>query len=73
VFALDGIDPRSWSAADRYAVAYLMLKRQYASDPHLLRELYELVGDKNALAALDRATMHQPAQVEVSDVRPRNG
>lgn len=67
------MDWRSWSAADRTAVAYLMLKRQYRNDPHALRELYELVGDTDAIAALDRQIMGQGSSVEVTDVRPRNG
>lgn len=73
MFALDGIDWRAWSAADRSSVAYLLLKRQYAGDPHLLRGLYELVGDTDALAALDRGILGQPAQVEVPDVGVRRG
>lgn len=59
MFALEGIDWRGWTAADRTAVAYLMLKRQNKDNPAGLRELYELVGDKAALAALDRSIMGQ--------------
>jgi hypothetical protein len=51
----------------------MLLQRLLKDDHKALRELYELVEDKDALAALDRETLHQPAQVEVTDVRPRNG
>ena len=63
MFALDGLDWRSWSAADFASVSYLMLRRQYAHDPTELRNLYLLVDDLDAVAALDREIMGQPRQV----------
>lgn len=66
VFVLDGLDPRSWSAADRAAVAYLLLKRQYRDDPTALRELLLLADDKAAVADLDRQIMGQ-AKTIVTD------
>lgn len=62
MFSLDGLDWRSWTAADRAAVTFLLLKRQYktAGDHQALRELFTLVDDKAALAALDREIMGQP-------------
>lgn len=72
MFALDGIDPRGWTAADRAAVAYLLAK-QNTTDKTALRELYELADDRKALAVLDRQIMGQPETVEVTDVRPRHG
>lgn len=65
-FALEGIDWRGWTAADRVAVAYLMLQRQNADDKTALRSLYELVEDKHALAALDNQTIHG-SQTVVTD------
>lgn len=65
MFALEGIDWRAWTAADRCAVAFLMLKRQYkaSGDNGSLRELYLLVEDRNAVAELDRQIMGQTGQV----------
>jgi hypothetical protein len=68
VFALDyGVDPRSWSAADRAAIAFLLLKREYRNDTDSLRELFLLVDDKAAVAAIDRQKMGQPDRVEVGE------
>lgn len=58
-FALAGIDWRSWTAADRAAVTYLMLKRQCADDTAALRELLLLADDREAVAELDRNIMNQ--------------
>jgi hypothetical protein len=73
MFALEGIDWRGWSAADRAAVAFLLLKRQNRDDPTMLRELFVLVEDSDAVAELDRQMMSQPRQVEATNVRPRHG
>lgn len=62
--ALAGVEWRTWSAADRVSATYVLLKRNLSGDA--LRDLYELVGDKDAVAAMDRETMGQPAQVEVT-------
>lgn len=69
MFALEGIDPRQWTPADRCAVSFLLLKRAYrsAGDMAGLRNLYELVEDREALAALDREIMGQGRQVEVTN------
>lgn len=64
VWALDGVDWRGWTAADRAAVTYVMLKRQHSSDPQALRELYEMVGDTAALATLDRSIMGQTKTIQ---------
>jgi hypothetical protein len=66
VFALDGIDWRGWSAADRTAIAYLLLKRQHHNNPTVLRELYELAGDTAALAELGRQGMGQDSTIETT-------
>lgn len=60
MFALDGIDWRSWTAADRVAATFLLLKRQYkrSGDTQALRDLYLLVGDKAAVAAIDNQIIH---------------
>jgi hypothetical protein len=63
-FALAGIDWRSWTAADRAAVTYMMLRRQYAGDHAALRELFELADDRDALAALARANMGQTPTIQ---------
>lgn len=64
-FALAGVDWRSWSAADRAAVAYRLAK-QRTTDPKALRTLYELVDDKDAIAELDRSNMGQARTVETT-------
>lgn len=65
-FALTGIDWRSWSAADQASVSYLLLQRQYATDKASLRDLYELAGDKEAVAEIDRSNMGQPPKIETT-------
>lgn len=60
--AISGVDWRSWSAADRVNATYLLLKRNLDTDG--LRELYRFVGDKNALAAMDREIMGQPSTIQ---------
>jgi hypothetical protein len=72
-FALAGLDWRSWSAADRAAVTFLMLKRQHGDDPVALRALYVMVDDTEAVAEMDRQKMSQPAQVAVQTVGVRRG
>lgn len=68
MFALDGLDWRSWTAADRAAATYLLLKRQYRSTKNLdaLRELFLLAGDVEAVAALDREKMGQTPTIETT-------
>lgn len=63
------MDWRSWTAADRVSAGYVLLRRILTGDD--LRVLYEVVGDKDALAAMDRETMKQPAQVPVADIGVR--
>lgn len=70
MWALEGADWRSWSAADRAAVVFLILKR-IAKEPQERRELFELVEDYEAVAAIDREKMGQSSQVEVPDVAVR--
>lgn len=64
VLALEGVNWRQWSAADFASVGYRLLRRA-ASTPDQLRELFELVGDRDALAALDREIMGQGSMIEV--------
>lgn len=68
VFALDGVDWRSWTAADRTAVAFLLLKRQHkrAGDTGALRELLLMVGDNAGVAVLDRQLMGQTPSIETT-------
>lgn len=40
-----------------------MLQRQYANEPTELRSLYELVGDRDAIAELDRQIMGQSSTI----------
>lgn len=63
MWALDGVDWRSWTAADRAAVCFLLLKKQYRDDVPALRELLLLVEDKEAVAELDREIMGQTATI----------
>jgi hypothetical protein len=69
VFLLDGLDWRSWSAADLASVTYHVLRRSLTGDD--LRDFYDLVGDKDAKAALDRESMGQTSGVELTDVKGR--
>lgn len=62
MFALEGINWRAWTAADRAAVAYRLLKQTLTGDD--LRGLYELVGDRSAIAALDREIMGQAPTIQ---------
>lgn len=66
-----GLDWRSWSAADRAAVVYILLQRANRDDTDELRKLYELVGDTAAVAAIDRDRMGQEPSVPVRDVGVR--
>lgn len=66
MFALSGVDWRSWSAADRAAVGYLLLRRQHADDVTALRELYELADDTEGLAALARQNLGQGHTIETT-------
>lgn len=66
LFLDHGINWRDLSAADVVSVSFLWLKRQYRNDPEALRGLYELVGDKAAIAALDRAKMGQSESIETT-------
>lgn len=72
MFALEGLDWRSWSAADVASVTYRLL-RTHAQTPTELRELFELVGDKDGIAGLDREAMGQTAGVEITDVGVSRG
>lgn len=75
MFALDGLNPRSWTAADRASVAYLLWQRsaKASNDGDALRELFTLTDDHAALGALDREIMGQTAQVEVQPMGVRRG
>jgi len=65
VFALDGINWRSWSAADRVSATYALLLRTLDGDG--LRELHTLMGDKEAIAVLDREKMGQSTQLQLDN------
>lgn len=65
VFALEGLDPSGWSAADRCSLTYRMLVREASGDA--LRGLYDLVDDREAVAAFDRDRMGQGEQVEIAE------
>lgn len=68
MFALDGLDWRSWTAADRISATYLLLKRHYRSTGDLdgLGDLFELVGDREGLAELARTKMGQTRTIETT-------
>lgn len=70
MWALEGADWRTWTAADRAAVIFLLLKR-VTKDPQEMRDLFELVEDYDAVAAVDREKMGQTSQIEVPDVAVR--
>lgn len=70
-FALDGVKWREWSAADRVAATYLLLKTTLTGAE--LRELYVVAGDWDAVATLDRDNMGQTGGVELTDVPVRGG
>lgn len=68
MFAVDGVNVHTWTAADQVAVSYQLLRRRFRAegDTTLLRELFELADDKDALAALDREVMGQPRRLETT-------
>lgn len=68
VLALDGVNVHAWTAADRVSVGYVLLHRRLrqSGDVDGLRELFELTGDRDSLAALDREIMGQPPQIETT-------
>lgn len=53
------------------AVAYDLMRRVYRDDPTQLRNLYDMVGDRAAVAALDREIMGQAGGVPVGDIPVR--
>jgi hypothetical protein len=65
VFALDGVNWRVWSAADRVSATYALLLRTLDGDG--LRALHTLMGDKAAVAALDREKMGQTEQLQLDN------
>lgn len=71
MFALEGVNWRAWSAADRVAATYVMLVRR--ADRDQLRVIYELTGDTEALGVLDREVMGQTGGVELTDVGVARG
>lgn len=68
MFALDGLDWRSWTAADQSSVIFQLLKRAYkrAGDTTGLRELLVMVGDNAGVAELDRQLMGQSPSIETT-------